>query len=231
MGTQVIANSESSDVPKRAAGEPGVDGAHGEAGAHVDGGTRAAVGEFRPADAAGTGRADRSRRLLCAGALRPAGFAAGDRVPGAELAGRQPGRNAGARAPAGTAALRILRGSRGRHCGLRGADVRAGRVGTAALGNGDGDADRVSCAFERKLPCHVHADRASSFRRGSSDLRRFAFCSRSATWRRCAVRTRMCSGIDFCYSTWEERLRPSAWRRWRSASRCGTPRNSTGRNH
>ena len=122
------------EVPEREAGEPGVDGTLGEAGAHMDGGAGSAVGQLRSTDAAGIGRADRSRHLLCAHALGSASVAARDRVPGAELAGRQPGRNPGARAPAGTAALRILRGSRRGHCGSRGADVRPGRVGAAALG-------------------------------------------------------------------------------------------------
>ena len=65
---------------------------------------------------------------------------------------------------------------------------------------------------------------------GSLDPPRFAFCSRLVTWRRCATRTRQCSGTKCCYSTWEERLRPWSWRRWLSASRRDTLCNSTGRN-
>src|SRR5580704_15419472 len=122
----------------------------------MDGGTGSAVGEFGPTDAAGAGRTDCGGHLLCADALGPAGSVARDRVPGAELAGRQPGRNAGARAPAGTTALRILCGSHRRRSWLRDADVRPGRVGAAALGDGDGNAHCVSCAFERKLSGHVH---------------------------------------------------------------------------
>jgi archaetidylinositol phosphate synthase len=49
---------------------------------------------------------------------------------------------------------------------------------------------------------------ASNFRRASSVPRRFAFCSSSATWRCCAIPTRISSATKFCSSIWEEPSQP-----------------------
>src|ERR1035441_10050810 len=124
----------------------------------MDGRSRADVGEFRPADRAGLKRADWSGHLLRVVAIRPQVPACGDRVPGIELVRGQPGWNAGPRAPARAAALRVLCGPHRGHSGSGGADVRAWLERVAAPGDGDGHADRVPGAVERKLPGHLYVE-------------------------------------------------------------------------
>ena len=101
---------------------------------------------------------------------------------------------------AGAAALRVLCRPRGGHSGRRGADVRAGRVGAAAL-----DRPQSRCWW-RSWCCRARATwppirwGVSAFAghlRADGDPHP---AGRWVIWRRCATRTPRCSGTKCCSS-------------------------------